>query len=511
MKPNLMLPSAARGVAVNAGQTAAAALIHLNSTGNYYRKGSLVVRKILDKDGENNLVPMTPPILQTVLFDEMTVMQWPGRSNAPIPVASTEIKDPTLKTILGGIYVERHLRSITVVARTPYLVFVNGELVQLKRGYNPVRGGIYVTGESEPVEVSIDEAATSLAALFCDFNFATPSDKSRAIAAVLCAVLRLAGVFERSPFLAYEADESQAGKTKLWNMTTAIVGQRYGNVVPKKGGVGSLDEQIMERLVDGYTCILLDNMRGKLDSPYFESCLTPEAGDNSARIAGVRSSDVDPRPVLFGLTSNGVELTRDAANRGLMTRIRKRPGDYQFRIWTDASGKPVGVREHIQSRQAYYHSCANSIVLHWKKNGAQQIPCTEHDFRECVGALDFMVRTYFKLPPLLDGHQSALDRTTKPGLSWVRTIALKAASEWYVVDWTASKIAERCIQDGVGIPGVTGEVETKVAAQQIGLAMASAFGSDNRIVIDGVVVTRTSEKDGHGGVLKLYSFTKASQ
>ncbi len=508
MKPNLILPSAAGGNAVNIMQTTRDVLTNFAASGVYYRKGDVVVRTVPDKQVGVKLEPITPAYMQTLLFERFNVLKWAGRGNNAGLFDAVEIKDITLKAIIGSHLVEQMVLPVQVITTSPYLVYVDGNLVQLKNGYNPERGGILVTSGIEPVTVPIDEAVKAIQAVYADYDFATPSDRSRCIAGPFCTGIRLAGIYERGPFLGFEADVSQAGKTKMWGVHCAMVGQRYGTVAQKKGGVGSLDEQLMEKMVDGCTAILLDNMRGRLDSTYFEACLAPEGGDLSARIAGVRSVPVDPRLTQFGLTSNGVELTLDAANRALITRIRKRRHGYSFRQWTDAAGRPVGLREHVEAHRSYYHGCVNSVILDWWKNGAQRLECEDHDFKESVGALDYVVRHYFGLPPLLDGHRAALDRTTKPGLSWLRLIALKAAKEWNVDDWSASKLAERCVQDGVAIPGVTNDSDPKVAAQQVGLAMASAFGLADSVTIDEVQVTRKLEQDTKGHMNKFYSFRR---
>lgn len=497
----LVIPSAAGGHSVNVAETAEEACKYLGKTGTIYRREHRGVQLVGHK-----LEELNTSTLQTMLFTHMNVQKWAKRGRSAVLVPATEIKEPVLRAILDGHFARMHILSVTVVAKRPYLVLAEGQLVPLKAGYNAVRGGILVTGDGEIPEVPIDEAAGAIAALYRDFNFATPSDKSRVIAAVFSAAMRVAGIYERHPLLAFEADLSQTGKTLLFAMIVAIFGQRCGAVAQKKGGTGSFDEAIMQKMVIGYPFILLDNIRGRVDSPFLEMCLTPEDGEVDARVLRA-SVPVDPRPVVFGLTSNAAELTKDLANRTLMVRIRKRPLAYKFHNWHDANGAPVeGIRQHITANQAYYQGCVSSILRDWWAQGAPRLSCTDHDFKTTVGALDHIVQHYFKLPPILDGHQVALERTTKPGLSWLRQIALQAAREWHVSEWMASKIAERCMQDGIAIPGVSGDTEVKTAAQQIGQMMSSAFGSLDQIVVDNIAVSRTTAHDKEGRPYKVYTF-----
>lgn len=165
------------------------------------------------------------------------------------------------------------------------------------------------------------------------------------------------------------------------------------------------------------------------------------------------------------------------------------------------------IRDHIASFQSYYYGCAAAIVGDWWSHGAQRLPCTDHDFKECMGALDFMVQRYFKLPPLLHGHKEVMERTSKPGLSWLRLIALKAAASWCAVDWSAGRLAERCLAEGIAIPGSAG-LDADGAAKCVGIAMAQAFAGEDLVVIDGIAVKRVHTTDTEGRQRKVYTFDR---
>jgi hypothetical protein len=500
----LTAPSSAGGRTVNVRDTAKKAASYLATTGDIFRKGSTLLRLI---DGQ--LAPLSPSAVHTLIFDRMRVMRLVTVNRQPQLVPATDLKDSVLRAIRESHFIAEFIPEVTVVAPQPYLVLHDGQLVMLTKGYNKAGGGVLVTGGTVPPKVPIDEAVQSIFDLLTDFQFATTSDKSRAVAAIFSAAMHLARIYERNPLLVFEADQSQTGKTLLFNIIVAMFGQRCGVVAQKQGGVGSRDESIMQRLVQGFPFVLLDNARGAIDSPFLEACLTPEGGFIEARILR-ETVPVDPRPVIFGMTSNAAQMTKDLANRSLLVRLRKQSPGYQFKPRADADGHEVGLRRHVESQHAYYQGCVNAVVLDWWKNGAQRQPCPEHDFRESMGALDNLVQHYFKLPPLLDGHQIAVERTANPGMSWVRQIALLAAQQWHVVDWKAAKIADRCMQEGIAIPGVNNETESKSAAQAVGIAMASAFGSKDTFEIEGVEVRRAIENDKDSRQHKIYTFTKVA-
>ena len=232
MKPTLTLPSDGGANTVNIIQTTKKVLAHLASLGEFFRKGLVIMRLAIDKESkETVLTPLLAAYLHTRLFDEFQITIWARTRGGGQLRDATKIEDGVLKAMLGSHLVETAVLPVKVIAKTPFLVLANGELIQLVNGYNPQRGGVLVTGTGKPEMVSIERAVRTILDLLQDYDFATPSDKSRAVAAIFCAAMRLAGIFERTPFIYLEADDSQAGKTKLWAAICAMLGQVYGVVV----------------------------------------------------------------------------------------------------------------------------------------------------------------------------------------------------------------------------------------------------------------------------------------
>lgn len=91
-------------------------------------------------------------------------------------------------------------------------------------------------------------------------------------------------------------------------------------IAARKGGVGSVEESFAEALIKGKPFIQLDNFRDKMDSQYIESFLTAE-GSFPARVPHRGEVQIDPQRFLVLMTSNGVESTRDFANRSSIIRI----------------------------------------------------------------------------------------------------------------------------------------------------------------------------------------------
>ena len=117
-----------------------------------------------------------------------------------------------------------------------------------------------------------------------EFDFQTPGDRSRALASLNTPALKLGNfIAGYVPADVAEADQSQSGKTYRQRVGCAIYNESPSLIAARKGGVGSADESFSQALIGGRPFVQLDNVRGKLDSPYIEAFLTA-AGSFGARV-----------------------------------------------------------------------------------------------------------------------------------------------------------------------------------------------------------------------------------
>ena len=390
------------------------------------------------------------------------------------------------------------LPPIRLVSRSPVLVAHGDTPKVLGPGYHRDLAGILVSGCTEIVPVDLPEAVLALKSLLSDFDFSSPADESRAIAAMITPALRMGGLLLENPngvahcpLFVVEADASQAGKGYLQRMTRAIYNERGYSVAPRKGGVGSLDESISQALLSGQPFVMLDNLRERLDSEFLESILT---GDGFAfvRVPHRGEVQVDIRAVTFQLTSNGVNMTTDSANRSVIIRIRKRPEGYRFRKWQ--GGDLVG---HVWDRSGYYLSCVFTVISAWLAAGRPRLESGgHHDFREWAGALGWITEKVFVSAPLLEGHRAAQRRGSNPALIWLRQVCLAAERiEQLDQDMPASRVAELCEEEDIDLPGLRGPADEEQARKHVGKLFARCFREATTdppsIEIEGYRVIRT--------------------
>ena len=355
----------------------------------------------------------------------------------------------------------------------------------LTAGWHPSGGGIFVTGGTEPPCVPLAEAVKALIALLDDFDFASPGDRSRALASFVAPALRFGSLLPgHLPLDVGEADSSQSGKTYRQKVVAAMYRETCNVVVQRSGGVGGLDESISQKLVDGRPFILLDNLRGKLDSPFLESILTAP-GTMPARVPHRGEVQVDPRGFIFQLTSNGVETTRDLANRASIIRIRKRPVGYVFHRYPEGD-----LYSHVVANQPYLLGCVFAVISEWWDAGQPRTSDSRHDFREWAQLLDWIVRNIFTSAPILDGQENARERVSDPRRTWLRglVIALRDASRTGAT--SASQLAEFAAEHDILPPGVRPDADEATVARCVGKLMAAVFRESDDIEIDGFKIRR---------------------
>jgi hypothetical protein len=373
---------------------------------------------------------------------------------------------------------------------------------------------IFVTGDLTITEPdSVEEAASSLLNLFRDYSFAQQSDRSRAIAALLSLMLRIGpwhGEKIAFPIILIEADQSQTGKGFCAKIIAAVYGEMPSLVAVSRGGVGSFDEALSKTLLRGRPLVQLDNLRGRIDSQALEAFST-SAGPIHVR-ALRRDGEVDSRNFVIFATSNGMESTDDLANRLLVVRLKKQPSGYQWYQWPEGS-----ILKHIEAHRGFYLGCVCKILRTWMAAGSPQITCG-HDMREFAGAMNWIVQSIFQFPPLVEDHAEIQTRVAKPGLGFLREVALSLDTP--ECRMTVADMVDLAVEEDFAIPGIeehpTDDEARGKAMLHLGKLIGACFREGSSIVVDGVTIERQmhSEKrqDGNGSFTrKFYIFRNPSR
>lgn len=502
--PEVALP----GGSVSISDTAQKLGRLIGATGAYFRRGDALVKLGHDDDGELVLRPVKAATLPTAFEAVAKLVKWRTSADGG-EMAPATCPESTAKLILASDAFLGAIPPIRLLSRCPVILCRDGELVEVV-GYDR-ESGVLATGEALP-HVAFAEAVRLVSTIVADFQFATPSDRSRALAALITPALVHGGLLGgRAPVDLSEADQSQTGKGYRNKLTAAVYRQVVSPVTQKARGVGSLEESFNARLIGGACFPAFDNIRGKVDSPAIESFLTEDR--YSARVPYSGDVEIDPRRIVLMLTSNKAEVTRDLANRSSVVRLLKRGETFQYSIYPEGD-----ILDHVRANQPRYLAAVFSIIREWHRRGAQRTTDGRHDFRRWAQVLDWIVQHLLGAAPLLDGHSETRERMTNPTLNWLRDVALAVVRRGRLNEWLRAHDLLDIIGDAgdVEIPGVPADVnldddtDRMKAMRGIGRRMSQGFKGAAVLVIDGFDVERREGDDGCGRRLVETRFSAVS-
>jgi hypothetical protein len=498
---SVILPGS--GVTIKA--TAEALFKHIGPSKTLFIRGGAVM-SIVKKDGALGLEVLGPIAARSRFESYAKFLAYrAGRGGEPV-LKPAIIPQDMAAALLESEEARTILPTITGLINCPVIVSTDGGVQFVGQGYHPDTG-LYITGGQMPLQVELSDAVRGLQELVSEYVFQSPGDRSRALASFITPALKLGGHLRCNvPADVAEADKSQSGKTYRQRLVAAVYNDKVSLVTHRTRGVGSVDESLNEQLIAGRPFIQLDNFRGKFDSQHIESLLTAERSF-SARVPHSREVEIDPSRFFFMLSSNGVETTRDFANRASIVRIRKREG-YTYKKYAEGD-----LLDHVRACQPNYLGAVFAIVREWIEQGRPRSGDTRHDFREWARSLDWIVQNILGEAPLMDGHQAAQERVSNPDLTFLRKLTLAVADQDRLGEWLiASALYEIADSAEVNIPGLRDPEEDK-GKRVIGTIMARLFKAADSLTVDGFTVTRyeikTERLDGGGTYLaKTYKFGK---
>ena len=408
------------------------------------------------------------------------------------------------------------LPPIRVVTRCPVILAREGELVVVS-GYDE-ESGVYASNFGVE-EISFDDAKSLILGVVQDFQFASPSDRSRAIAAILTPAFVHGQVLTaNTPLVLLEADRSQTGKGYFAKVLAAVYTDSPVTVTQRKGGTGSLEESFSAALLQGRVFVYIDNVRGALDSPALESALTEDTF--MARAPYLAPQQVSLKRTTVFLTSNRAELTVDLVNRSNPIRIRKRSEDYKFQRYPGDRD----LLEHIRANQPLYLGAIFAVVREWWNRGRKRSMESKHSFRDWAQPLDWILQELFHEAPLCGGIHEVKARMTTPALNWLRDVAQCVTRNGSAGKaYRTAQLVQLMEDGGVEIPGLkdgddlTVSDTAKRVHQATGKRLGQCFRSEAvqefddfrcMLEIDGFLVERTESQDrDRRSMLKEYKFS----
>ena len=109
--------------------------------------------------------------------------------------------------------------------------------------------------------------------------------------------------------------------------------------------------------------------------------------------------------------------------------------------------------------------------------------------------MNAIVTRLFKAAPLLDGHEAAQGRVSNPALNFVRSLCLAVTEEDRLdAEFSATNFVDLAGTHGIVIAGQKPGNEQN-ACRQVGILLARAFASADRIQVDGFSIVRWTQPE----------------
>jgi len=501
--PQIILPSGA----VTITECAEKLFGLIGPTKRLFMRGGAVVILVTRDDKLLALEILRPAAARSVFEKFGQLFAWRSGAKGEVVLKPVNCAHDMADALLQTREAARLLPRVQGLINCPVIRETKGELVTAGRGYDEATQ-LLITGGKIPAVVPLAEALKSLLDLVAEFDFQSLGDKARAVASLFTPALRVGGFLKgRVPADVAEADQSQSGKTYRQKIIAAIYNEKVSLVTSRNGGVGSIDESLSQQLVAGRPFIQFDNFRGRFESEHLEAFLTAE-GAFPCRLPHRGEVTVPPENYFIFLTSNGVDTTRDLANRSNIIRIRKRAAGFAFRKFDEGD-----LLDHVRARQSYYLGCIFAVIREWHRLGKERTAETRHDFREWVQVVDWIMQNLFGSLPVMDGHQQAQERVSNPASVWLRrlVLAIKDAGELNK-SLIATDLHGICDGANIEIPGLASTAEEDKGKKVIGSIMAKLFKDGDVLELDGFIITREEkpvarDDSTKGGNFKSKTYT----
>lgn len=480
----------------------------VGDSGRYFIRDGVIL-KLEDHKQDRVLKPIRPAQFAST-FERIAILHRMKNGKDGSEEVSATCNESTAKLLIESDAFIEEMPHIHIVSACPIMTELADGALTVIEEYDR-DSGILASGEVMQ-DMTIEAARDTIDHLLSDFLFASDSDRSRAIASLITPALVFGGMLDgRAPIDITEADASQAGKGYRYRLTAAIYSATIHTIVQKKnGGVGGAEEDLSSALIAGRPFISFDNYRGRIDLPSLEALLTEDRWP--ARIPYSGCVMINPTRTVFMMTSNGVELTQDLANRASITRIRKQPTNYRFKTY----GNGIDTLSHIKMNAGHYLGAIFRIIREWHCKGKPKSDAGGfHDFRGWASVLAYIVQDVLGAAPLLEGHTEVKRRTSNPNLNYARDICVTVCKTENVGVWMRTHdILDLLIADG-GVPiptvGADDDIEDGTTRERVlmavGRKLKAAMSGEDHIEIDGTLIERREASDSECRPVPEYRFS----
>ncbi len=336
-------------------------------TGKYYQRGGLISCVNTDPTTlSTEIVPLKSQALVRALSSVAVWERFDARSEQFV------VTDPPSRhaQILFESMTYAHLPPLAGLARQPFLRS-DCSLVN-QAGYDQLTGLFGVFDERDfnvqarPTREQALAALQELNSLLTEFAFATPTDKTAALAGILTAALRPS--LEQAPMFHIKAPQIASGKSYLTSLIAAFASETPPSALGFPGSDEEAEKLLLSCLMTAPAAILFDNLTTDI-IPFKKLCSSLTEPHVEGRILGFSKNATVGTRVLFLSSGNNVSPVRDMTRRCIVINL-----DPMVECPAAREFKADPLRE-VRTNRGKYVSAAMTIVLAWIQAGRPITKC----------------------------------------------------------------------------------------------------------------------------------------
>lgn len=334
----------------------------------YYQRGGIIVSVYTDPSTHETLIQsITQPALVRALSGIATWEQYDNRSKKWLRI------DPPARhtSILFDSSTYRHLPIINGLTRQPYLR-PDGSLMK-EAGYDSSVGifGVFdsrrFTIPDKPTREEAQSALIILNALLDEFCFATPTDHSATLSAILTAATRPS--LDHAPMFHVKAHAVGSGKSYLCALITTFATSQRGTPTTFPADDEECRKLILAELLRSPAVVEFDNLTSDI-LPHKSLCTALTSEYLTGRILGASKTATVCTRTLFLSSGNNVSPIKDMTRRCITINLNPEIEIPAARLFK----RPNLIAEILLKRE-YYVAAAITIIRAWIVAGSPRSKC----------------------------------------------------------------------------------------------------------------------------------------
>lgn len=340
----------------------------LRETGSYFEQAGGIVVLELCHAGAPTLKPLTAAGLMAAIDDVIVWSRWDHRTREFTVCDVPEQFCTTLFRVgFGGV-----LPPLRGLAHQPYFR-PDGSLCS-EPGYDPSTGlyGTFRASEwaspGTPTRDDAEAALGLLGGLLKEFPFASPTDRSAALCALLTAAVRVS--LPNAPMFHVRAHQPGTGKSYLSALITAMATSKPGAPLSFPGNNNECERVLLAALLQRPAVIEFDNLTGDI-FPFNKLCTTLTSETiQGRRLRHSEVIEVSTRTLVLS-SGNNVGPIADMVRRCITINLdsgTERPETRQF--------STPNLLEQVHDHRPEYVGAALRIVAAWLAAGSPRTSCT---------------------------------------------------------------------------------------------------------------------------------------